>query len=314
MLMGILGGPTAIGKSAIGLKLCAQNGFALIAADSRQLYAELNIGTGAPTAQERAQVRHFLVNELPLGEAYSPLRFREDVLRILSSLGDTPSFIVGGTGLYLRELLFPTKSNVVNAPPDIAAAAQAKLDNDGAKALHAELTRLDPSSMSHVHVNDHFRLRKRLEHWMMTGEGYLERAPEPQRDPRFADVPLLLLDRPREELHDLIANRVKAMAKAGWPVEAQLLFARHMPDTLGLNAIGYTEMADVASGKLSIDEAIRHVIARTNQYAKRQSTFFRHQFPDAEKWDATEFHQALLSVDFDWQRFRASRRKTLNER
>jgi tRNA dimethylallyltransferase len=301
----ILAGPTASGKTALAVRWASARGFSVISADSRQMYREFVIGTGTPTDTERAGVPHYMLGTLDPQEAYSPRRFATAAQNIVEAHPETTFLVVGGTGLYLREWMYPGAEDRGETPRDIRDAAAARiaaalLTEEGLEPLHAELTALDPAGMHRVDPGDTYRITKRLENWLLTGRSYASPKPEEPLNPSFEGVRLLWLEPERKALHGRIAARAQAMFDAGWVDEVMRLKNVYDPlRTPAFNAIGYREIAEaLARGKdpaLTLDT----VVARTRQYAKKQMTFLRHQFPRAEAWDPGALTQALEDSGWD---------------
>lgn len=306
MVVAILGGATAVGKSALALRLAEANGFEIIAADSRQIYRGLSVGTGAPTPAETARVPHHLVSFLDASQAFSHREFPARVHALLAERADKDFLIVGGTGLYLKELLYPAARDRGPTPEPIRNAVQERLAREGSVALHAELSRLDPESLLGVHPNDAYRVAKRWENHLITGEGYSGFAGAPGLDPSFAGVPMLWMDRDRETLYSRIDARVQEMASSGWLEEVGgLMTLRDWRDLPAMSSLGYREMADVVEGRSGFAEAVQAIRKKTRNYAKRQTTFFRHQFPTARRWDAAALGAALEGSGWNWPAFLA---------
>jgi tRNA dimethylallyltransferase len=306
MIAGMLAGPTAVGKSALALRLAEANGWELIAADSRQMYRGLRIGTGAPTDAELARVPHHLVGVLDPGEAISHREYPARVRAVLAARPDARFLVVGGTGLYLKELLYPAARDRGPTPEPVRQAVRARLEKEGPAALHAELSRLDPDSLRGVHPNDAYRIARRWENHLLTGEGYAGFAAPPVPDPAFAGVPVLWMDEDRDVLYRRIDARVGEMARSGWLEEVRALMTRPgWRDFPALSSLGYREMAAVAEGVLPLEAALADIRRQTRKYAKRQLTFFRHQFPTAERWETARLTAALDASGWDWERFRA---------
>jgi tRNA dimethylallyltransferase len=204
----------------------------------------------------------------------------------------TGFLVVGGTGLYLREWMHPSPERG-ETPPAIRAAAEEELRAKGAAAVHAELRALDPEAMEGVDPRDRHRVLKRLENWRFTGRSYkAERAP----DPLFEGVPFLWLDPARDALHRSIEVRVKGMLAGGWGDEVQRLMRAHDPEsTPAFNALGYRELARALQLGRAPETVLEVLLARTRQYAKKQLTFFRHQFPGSRAFEPGVLAQKLES-------------------
>ncbi|HKP97519.1 MAG TPA: tRNA (adenosine(37)-N6)-dimethylallyltransferase MiaA [Fibrobacteria bacterium] len=304
MLVAVLCGATAAGKSALALRLAEANGFEILSADSRQIYRGLEIGTGAPTAAEKARVPHHLVGTVDPAYGFSPREYPSHAHRILDARPDARFLIVGGTGLYLKELLYPSPFDRGPTPEPIKLRVRERLRAEGPAALHAELLRLDPEGAASIHPNDAYRIAKRWENLLLTGQSYARFTGPPVPDPRFQGVPVLWLDAERDPLYRRIDARVEAMVRGGWPEETRRLMENPAWRTLpAFSSLGYAEMTDVAEGKLGLEAAIAAIQKQTRNYAKRQRTFFRHQLPAARRFDADALREAFARRAWSWDAF-----------
>ncbi len=303
----VLGGPTAAGKTALAVRWAAARKWEIIAADSRQIYRGFAVGTGAPTPAEMGGVKHHLVGSADPRAAFSPKRYREAVEELLRAQPGQNFLVVGGSGLYLKELLYPAAADRGETPEAIRREAAAAVESRGLAAVHAELTRRDPEGMRRVHVRDRYRLQKRLENWLITGRSYEEFRSGSRRDPRFADTPLLWLLPPRAWLHQRIAARIHSMAATGWLKEVRALLRVYDPEvTPAFNAVGYREMAAVAQGRADLESTLQAILVKTRQYARRQITFFKNQFPDAVAFDPEVLSADLEAAEWDFDRIQAN--------
>jgi tRNA dimethylallyltransferase len=304
-LVAILGGPTASGKSALALRWARARGLEIISADSRQLYRGFTIGTGAPTIAEQAEVQHHLVGHADPRDPFSPQRFRAEAASIVKSRPESRFLVVGGTGLYLKEWMHPSGHDRGDTPPEIRAAAEREIAERGAAAVHADLSARDPGGMHGVAPQDRYRIQKRLENWRYTGKSYA-RGEETKPDPVFDGVPFAWLDPAREVLHARIESRVRAMFAQGWIDEVRALLEEHDPATApAFNALGYREIAEALAAHPALSSTppealVANILARTRQYAKKQTTFFRHQFgPVARAFLPEELAGRLESSGWD---------------
>ena len=257
MIVAVLCGATAAGKSSLALPLAKANGFEILSADSRQMYRGLEIGSGAPTAEDRAAVPHHLIGCLDPSEGFSPRQFPARVHALLAERPEANFLLVGGTGLYLKELLYPAAFDRGPTPTGVRDEVRARMEKEGSVALHAELARIDPEAAVGVHPNDAYRVAKRLENLLITGESYKRLEGPRAMDPRFAAVPILRVDLERERLYDRIDARVEEMARRGWPEETRRLMA--MPgwaDFPAMTSLGYRQMAQAVAGDLSMEMAL----------------------------------------------------------
>lgn len=272
-----LSGPTACGKTAVGIELARRINAEIVALDSMTLYRRMDIGTAKPTAAEFAAAPHHLFDRLEPWEEFSVAEYltaAEAVCREIVARGRTPLF-VGGTGLYLRSLL----RGVFEGPAaDWPLRRRLEEEARGRPAgwLHQELAAIDPASAARLHPSDMRRLIRAIEIYRLTGvpaSAQQQEAPLPEADrPQHVNW----LAPPREWLYARIDQRVSAMLDAGWLDEAAALLA----DPRGLShtasqALGYKELFDHLQGRGTLDEAAETIRRRTRQFAKRQHTWFR---------------------------------------
>jgi tRNA dimethylallyltransferase len=287
-------GPTASGKSALGLALAARLGGEIVSADSRQVYRGLDVGTAKPSAAERAHVPHHLLDVVPPDEPFDAARFRALAAAAIADVagrGHVP-VVVGGTGLYVRVLL----RGLCAAPPRVPAlraALRRLIDERGAAALHRGLAAMDPRAASRIGPNDAVRIVRALEVGIATGR----RLSDWQAAHRFAepayDALVIGLDRPVDELDARIAARAQRMIAAGFRDEVAALRARGLPvDAPGLRTVGYPEMQAWLEGRLDEAGALAALVLATRRFAKRQRTWFRHE-PDV-LWRHPERDQARV--------------------
>jgi tRNA dimethylallyltransferase len=299
-LVAVIAGPTASGKTALAIRWAKARGLEVISVDSRQLYEGFRVGTGSPDEEEMQGIPHHLSGCVSPSEPLSPRRFAQMAEGVVAAHPGKRFLVVGGTGLYLKEWMHPGAEERGETPREIREAAAERIAEMGLEAVHAEMTEKDPEGMRKVDPNDVYRIAKRLENWLRTGRSYAAPKADEPLNPLFADVPFLWLDRERKALHDRIAARAAEMFRRGWADEVRGLMTRFDPMRApAFNAIGYREIAAaLASGKPP-ESALPTVVARTRQYAKKQVTFFRHQFPNAEAWEPEALEKALENANWE---------------
>ncbi|UUO05080.1 tRNA (adenosine(37)-N6)-dimethylallyltransferase MiaA [Blastopirellula sp. J2-11] len=272
-----LTGPTAGGKSAIGLQLAQRIDAEILSLDSMALFRGMDIGTAKPSPAEQALVPHHLIDVLDPSEDSSIANYLEmaaAAVRDIRARGKQALF-VGGTPLYLKGLLRGLTSGP--APDlDFRRTVEEEVAVIGAEALHQRLKQVDPLSAARINANDVRRMIRALEVYKVTGQpiSHLQNDFDEGRD--AADCRVFALDWPRAELHARINRRVDQMFANGLVAEVEKLFAHKTPlsDT-ALQAVGYREVIDHLEGKCSLTAAIEKVKVRTRQFAKRQCTWFR---------------------------------------
>lgn len=303
----IVTGPTASGKSALGLEIAARIGGVIINADAMQTYGAFPILTAQPTDAERAAVPHALYGALPLSQTLSAQRWRELALVEMQravEAGRVP-ILLGGTGLYLKTLT-QGLAQVHEVPPAIRARADAEWRDLGAAAFAARLAEHDPLTAARLKPNDRQRHVRAWEVWLATGRPLSAWQQAPGEGPppgwRFRT---LVLAPPREALRAKIAARFDAMVAAGVVEEVRPVWRAVRDGTLspglpGLKAHGAPELFRHLDGAMALAEAVRIAVDHTRQYAKRQMTWLRHQIIADTTIDETssdEIDEALKFSD-----------------
>ena len=274
-----LAGPTAAGKTSLGIRMAERLGAEIVSVDSMAVYRGLDIGTAKPGLDERGQVPHHLVDVVPPSEAYNVARWLAAVTTAITGIRSRGRQIlfVGGTPLYLRALR-DGLADVSGEVPEVRERLRAEVDAIGPAALHHRLAGVDPEAARRNHRNDARRIVRALE--VAACGGPLSAAFAPAPHPVFRRQ-MMIVDLPRELLRDRIDRRVEGMFAAGLIDETRR--AEEGPGGIGptaSQAAGYTEALAVLAGTLSLSDAIRLTQARTRQLAKRQLTWLR-SFPGA---------------------------------
>jgi len=301
-VVGLLTGPTAVGKSELALRICAARGWELISLDSRQVYRGMEIGTAQPSAVERARVSHHLVACLDPRETCSAARYREMCAAVLDDLEsrDARALVVGGTGLYWRALT----EGLHPLPPASAALRaqhQAILEAEGVEGLRRRLEALDPEAADRLGARDRQRLGRALEIVELTGRSLASNLAAPPLPPLVPVVPEFVLTRPRAELYAIIDARCDRMLEAGLLDELRRLLAEGCPpDAPGLRTVGYRQLLPFIQEGREFDECREDFARETRRYAKRQETWFRHQLRHASELSAATDPNALAEQILAW--------------
>lgn len=269
-------GATATGKTALGGALAARVGGEVVCADARQVFRELEIGTGKPTPAERAARPHHLFDAWPLGAPVSAgayARRAAETCERLFARGVTP-VLVGGSGLYLEALRHGLHAL---PPPDPAVRARlaAELQATGAPAMHARLAAADPAGAARLAPADRQRVLRALEVLESSGRPLSAWWAEPRRPALAADWRVVELVVPPRALAPRIEARTRAMFAGGLVEETRALIGRGQEEALrALRAIGYDEALELLAGRLDRAAAEARTSLRTRQLAKRQRTWF----------------------------------------
>jgi tRNA dimethylallyltransferase len=269
-------GPTASGKTDLALSVARRSGGEILSVDSMQVYRGMDVGTAKPSAAERAEVRHHLVDVVEPNEAFTVARFVEQADGVIADARSrgVPLIATGGTPLYYKALF-----EGLFEGPGADEAVRARLGALPNEELARRLREVDPEAGARIHVNDHKRLVRALEVHELTGNpisSYQTHWTSPQ--PRHEAV-WVGLDWDREALNRRINARVKAMFAAGWLEETRrLLDAYGSLSHTAAEATGYRELIEHLQGKQSLDEAAEQIKVATRQLARRQMKWFR-RFP-----------------------------------
>ena len=272
-----LTGPTASGKTGVGLELAARLGAEIISLDSMAVYRGMDLGTAKPTLDQRSRVPHHLIDLVTPDQEYSLSQYvaaAHEALAEIRARGRSVIF-VGGTPLYLKALL----RGVYPGPPadwDFRRQIEEELRHVDIRQLHERLRLVDPLSAARLHPNDKRRIIRALEVYRWTGKplSHEQTQFEEPRPDRGCKVVALAM--PREELHRRIEERVEQMFAAGWVEEVRHLLARY--GSLGrtaAQAVGYREVIEHVRGERDLTATVGRVKIRTRQFARRQDTWFR---------------------------------------
>lgn len=270
-----LTGPTASGKSAVGIALAKRLNAELISLDSMALYRGMDIGTAKPSVAEQAEVPHHLLDVLDIWEAATVAFYRARALeaaRAIEARGRVPLF-VGGTALYLKAML----RGLFDGPASdegLRAELEAIANREGGAALHDRLREIDPRAAARLHPNDIRRVVRALEVARLTNkpisDWQLEHAQPAQ------GVCVIALARDRDDLQSRIDSRIDHMFSCGFIEEVRRLRDAGRPMHRNPSqAVGYREVLSMLEGAVSLDEALAAIRARTKRFAKHQETWFR---------------------------------------
>ncbi|MDX8445008.1 tRNA (adenosine(37)-N6)-dimethylallyltransferase MiaA [Mesorhizobium captivum] len=276
----LIAGPTASGKSALAVGLAERQGGVIVNTDSMQGYSLLDVLTARPSADEMARVPHFLYGHVPPSTAYSTGAWLRDVSRLISEgiLSGRPVVFVGGTGLYFRALAEGI-SNMPDIPPSVRERWRYELKEQGAERLHRILMREDSAVAMQLSPTDSQRIVRALEVLDASGRSILDwQAARGQPLIDRGSARFLVIEPDRGELVARIEARFDQMLDKGALDEVRQLMALDLaPDLPAMKAIGVRELQAALAGQMSFPEAIERAKVATRQYAKRQSTWFRHQ-------------------------------------
>ena len=266
-------GPTAIGKTALGIQLAKHFDTEILSADSRQFFKEMEIGTAVPSQEELAQVPHHFIQHKSIFEPYSVGDFEKEAMTVLDGLFQQKDKVVmvGGSGLYVDAVVHGL-DEFPEVDPDIRTALNQKLEKNGLSSLQEELKLKDPTYYKIVDLENPHRLIRALEVCRASGQpfsSFLNR-PKPKRPFKTLYVGL---EAPREVIYERINQRVDLMMQAGLLEEAERLYPHKTLNAL--QTVGYKELFEYLDGHCTLEFAVSEIKKNTRRFAKRQLTWLR---------------------------------------
>lgn len=269
----VLIGPTGVGKTELSLRLAETFHTCILSADSRQLYADLKIGTAAPTAAQLQRVKHYFVGTLGLTEYYSAAQYEAEVLKLLDTLFEEKEVVLltGGSMMYVDAVCkgiddIPTVDN------ETRQLMLRRYESEGLEQLCAELKLLDPEYYRIVDLKNPKRVIHALEICYMTGRTYTSFRTCSAKERPFR-ILKIGLTRPREELYERINQRVDQMMADGLLEEARRVYPHK--DYNALNTVGYKELFKYLDGEWTLDFAIEKIKQNSRIYSRKQMTWFK---------------------------------------
>ena len=284
----VITGPTGVGKTELCLQIAEHYGIDIINADSRQIFAEIPIGTAAPSAEQMQRVRHYFVGSHHIGDYYSASSYEQDVLNLLGRLVEvegqsstihhlTPNthhpiaLLSGGSMMYI-DAVCNGIDDIPNIREDIRNEMKRRLEVEGLDALLEELSRLDPEHYAIVDRKNPRRILHALEICHQTGKTYTSfRTGETRKRP--FNIIKIGLNRDRDELYERINHRVLDMMEQGLEQEARAMLPHR--ELNALNTVGYKEMFRYFDGVIPLEEAIRQIQSNSRRYARKQLTWYK---------------------------------------
>ncbi len=272
-------GPTASGKTGLGISLAKSLNGEIISGDSMQVYRGMDIGTAKPDAAETEGIPHHLIDILDINEKFSVADFctlAAEAVNDIASRGKTP-IIVGGTGMYIETLVSGKLYETESADDEKRREYEAYARENGADALHALLRSLDPVSAEKIHPNNVKRVIRAIEIAVSGGKTKSRLEETVVADKPFQSLMLYLTPPSREVMYHRINRRVDVMMEAGLLEEVKRLDCMGLRNTpTASQAIGYKEFFPYLDGECSLEESVEKLKQHTRNYAKRQTTYFGH--------------------------------------
>ena len=260
-----------MGKTETTLRLAEHFGVPVINADSRQIFAEIPIGTAAPTVAQQARVRHYFVGNHHLEDYYSASLFEEDVLKIINEASSKVSLLSGGSMMYI-DAVCKGIDDIPTIRPEVRKEMMQLLESEGLEKMCELLYEWDPEHWAVVDRNNPRRVIHALEICKQTGRTYTSFRSNTIKERPF-NIIKIGLNRDRETLYQRINQRVLQMIDDGMIEEAQCVYPKRTLNSL--NTVGYKELFEYLDGLTTLDEAIFKIQSNTRRYARKQLTWYK---------------------------------------
>ncbi len=292
-------GPTASGKTGLSVELAKMFSGEIISCDSMQVYKGLDVGTAKVTQDEMQGIPHHLIDFLEIGEEFSVSEY-VDIARVkideITARGNVP-IIVGGTGLYIRSLIYGVNFTDNSRDEALRLELEERIRQGKIEELYKELKDLDEVAAQNIHINNHVRVIRALEYCKLTGEKFSMQSLI--KDAKYDFLMFYLEYKNREILYDRINRRVDIMMESGLLEEAKHFFEKEKKTAAA--AIGYKELFPYIKGEITIEEAVENIKRESRRYAKRQITWFKAEKNTTSLMvDSFENSEALLKTAIDY--------------
>ena len=289
----VITGPTAVGKTELCLRIAEKFNIPVINADSRQIFRGMQIGTAAPTPEQRKRVRHYFVDLLELDEYYNASMYEQDVMKLLYSMfkdkDNAIALLTGGSMMYI-DAVCNGIDDIPTISDEVRLLYKQRLEKEGLTALLQELKVKDPQYYDFVDKNNPRRVVHGLEICHQTGRTYSSCRVKEKKQRPFRIIKIAL-NRDREELYSRINRRVDEMMENGMVEEARLLLPYRSLNAL--NTVGYKELFRYFDGEWTMEEAIERIKGNTRRYARKQLTWYKKD-NDIVWFDAAETDKVFM--------------------
>lgn len=273
----VICGPTASGKTSLGIKLANRINGEIISCDSMQIYIDMDIGTAKPTLEERKAAKHYLVDFVSPDRRYSVADYKKDAEETIEKIiseGKTP-IIVGGTGLYLNSLVYGIEYLNIETDLKYREELENRVLAEGLGKLYDEAAEIDPEAIKKISPNDKKRILRILEIYHAAGKTKTEMEIESKKSGVKYDYRIFVLNMERGKLYDRINKRVDIMIENGLEEEVRKLIEKYTKFPTAMQGLGYKEIIEYFDNKITRDEAIEKIKMESRRYAKRQITWFK---------------------------------------
>lgn len=273
----VICGPTASGKTALGIELAKRINGEIISADSMQIYKDMDIGTAKPTKEEMQGIKHYLIDFVSPNERYSVAQYKNDATKAIKEIlqkGKRP-IVVGGTGLYIDSLIYGIEYNETKIDENYRKKLEQIANEKGLETLYNKALEIDPEATQKISKNDKKRIMRILEIYNSTGKTKTEMEIESRKKPVEYDYRVYAINWDRQELYNRINKRVDIMIEQGLIDEVKNIQKKYDSFPTAMQGLGYKEVVEYLNGNCTKQEMIDKIKQETRRFAKRQLTWFR---------------------------------------
>ncbi|SFK28775.1 tRNA dimethylallyltransferase [Halobacillus dabanensis] len=280
-------GPTAVGKSKLGVEIAKRFDGEVISGDSMQVYRTMDIGTAKVSDQEAGGIPHHMIDIKNPDESFSVAEFQEKVQHLIKEISsrDKVPILVGGTGLYIQATLYDFNFSEQKKDPAVVERLEREMVKKGRLYMYERLQSIDPEQAKRVHPNNERRVIRALELYETTGQVMSEYHEDQSEESPFRPI-LIGLEMERELLYERINRRVDGMIEEGLVDEVKRLYNQGFKDEQSMKAIGYKELIPYLEGYCEWNEAVELLKRNSRRYAKRQYTYFKNKM-DVQWYEIT---------------------------
>ncbi len=273
----VICGPTASGKTGLGIELAKKINGEIISSDSMQIYKDMNIGTAKPTDEETKEIKHHLIDFVSPDERYSVADFKKDAKAKIKEIinENKVPIIVGGTGLYINSLVYEIEYTDIKIDEKYRNELEKIIQEKGLEELYKEACKIDFEAMKTISENDKKRIMRVLEIYHDTGKTKTEQEKESRKNKPEYDYKVFGINMDREKLYERINKRVDIMIEDGLIQEVEELTKKYSKFPTAMQGLGYKEVVEYLNKNCTKEEMIEKIKMETRRYAKRQITWFK---------------------------------------
>ena len=293
----VICGPTASGKTKLGIDVAKLTDGEIVSCDSMQIYKDMTIGTAKPTDEERSLAVHHLIDFVEPNQRYSVADYKIDAENTIEDIikRNKMPIIVGGTGLYLNSLIYGIEYPEVETDLEYRKYLDERVDREGLEPLYEEARKIDEEATKKISSNDRKRILRIIEMYHSTGKTKTELEEESKKGPKY-EYKVFVLSMDRSLLYDRINKRVDLMIEQGLIDEVKNVVRKYDKFPTAMQGLGYKEVVQYLKGEITREEMIEKIKQETRRYAKRQLTWFR-SYKNAIWLDAMDKDNAHIILE-----------------